>query len=186
MPEIWRFGGRKQSFLRLFRRYLHFSDFQTLSDLDRSKSVLGSFLGLLTKNWPKNMYHAAQTQNYQFDLSLTSGPWMTLTLNVLTEGLSWYLEVSQTLSVSLYWLISISYGSSARQSQTLKMVKYFDFDLTCDVASVTPRSIKLGFPRQIPQIYRNPLKFCKSDQWCLSSEGAKNTPLSVVLWKYPC
>ena len=35
---------------RYFRRFLHFSDFQNLSELGRSKSVLGSFFAFLTKN----------------------------------------------------------------------------------------------------------------------------------------
>ena len=74
---------------------------------------------VLDKNWPKNMYHAAQTQNFQFDLSLISWPWMTLTLNVITESFEWYLVVSQAWSISLYWVICISYGSSARQNQIL-------------------------------------------------------------------
>ena len=94
-------------FSRDFRRFLHFSDFQNMSDLGRSKSVLRSFFVFLSKTWPKNMYHAAQTQNFQLDLSLTSWPWMTLTLNMLKESLGWYLEMSQTRSMSLYWLICI-------------------------------------------------------------------------------
>ena len=81
------------------------------------------------------MYHAAQTQKFQFDLSLTSCLWMALAFNMLTESLGWYLEVSQMRSMSLYWLISIPNGPSARQSQTLKTVKHFDFDLTCVVIS---------------------------------------------------
>ena len=101
-------------------------------------AILKVFYGLfafLTKKWPENMYHAAQTPNFKFDLSLTSWPWMTLTFNMLTESLGWYLEVSQTRSMSLYWLISISYGSSVRQNQIHQIVKHFDFDLTCDVIS---------------------------------------------------
>ena len=145
MSEFWRLEGRKRPFSPYFRRFLHFSDFQNFSDFGRSKSVLGSFFAFLTKNWPKNMYHATQTQNFQFDLSLTLWPWMTLTLNMLTESLGWYLEVSQMRSMSLYWLISIPYGSSARQSQTLKIVKHFDFDLTCDVIS-DPEVNKIRFP----------------------------------------
>ena len=58
---------------------------------------------------------------------------MTLNLNVLTEGLGWYLELSQTRRMSLYWRISIWYGSSVRQNQILQIAKHFDFDLTCDV-----------------------------------------------------
>ena len=45
-------------------------------------------------------------------------------------------------------------------------------------SSVTLRSTKLGFTRQILQIYRTPFEFCKSDKKFLSSEGggAKNCP----------
>ena len=100
---------------------------------------------VLDKNWPKNMYHAAQTQNFQFDISLTSWPWMTLTLNMITESFEWYLEVSQTRPISLYWVISISYGSNARQNKILQIVKHFDFDLPCDVIS-SPELNIIRFP----------------------------------------
>ena len=57
----------KDRFSRYFWRFLHFLDFQTLSDLGQSKSVLRSFFAFLTKNWPRNVYHAAQTLNFKFD-----------------------------------------------------------------------------------------------------------------------
>ena len=76
MPEFWCFEGPKRPFSRYFRQFLHFFDFQNLSDLGRSKSVLGPFFTFLTINWPKNMHHSSQTQTFQFDLSSTSWPWM--------------------------------------------------------------------------------------------------------------
>ena len=45
------------------------------------------------------------------------------------------IKLSQTRSMLLYWLISISYGSSVRQNQILQIVKHFDIDLTCDIIS---------------------------------------------------
>ena len=70
---------------------------------------------------------------------------MTLTLNMLTECLGGYLGVSQTRSILSYWLISILYASSARQSQILQIVKHFEFDLTCDVIS-DPEDNSIKFP----------------------------------------
>ena len=46
----------------------------------------------LTFSWPRDL----------------GWPWMILTLNMLTKGLGWYLEVSQTRSMSLYWLKLLS------------------------------------------------------------------------------
>ena len=46
------------------RGFCHFPDFQILSGLGHSKSVLG-FFAFLTKIWPKNMYCTAQTQNFK-------------------------------------------------------------------------------------------------------------------------
>ena len=52
-------------------------------------SVLGPPFPFLTKNWPKNMYHTAQTQNFHFDLSLTLWPWMIL---IIEWSWSWSLN----------------------------------------------------------------------------------------------
>ena len=57
---------------------------------------------------------------------------MTLTLNMLTESLGSYLEVSQIRSMLLY-LLSILYGRSTRQNKIRQIVKHFEFDLICDV-----------------------------------------------------
>ena len=82
---------------------------------------------------------------------------------MLAESLGSYLEVPQTPSMLLYWLIFILYQRSARQNQRHQIVKHFDFDLTYDVIG-DPGVTALGFRRQISQIYRTPLEFCKSDQ----------------------
>ena len=50
MPDFWRFVGRNGHVSPYSRRFLHFSDFQILSDLGRSKSVLGSCFCVLDKN----------------------------------------------------------------------------------------------------------------------------------------
>ena len=134
MTRSWCFEDKKRRFFTLFPAISAFPDFQNLSDFGRLKSVLESFVSFLTKNWPKNMYHYAQTQNFQFDLPMTSWPWMTLTLNMLRESIGWYLELAQTRYM-LYWIIFISYGSSGRQNQMLKIVKKFYFGLICDVIS---------------------------------------------------
>ena len=86
--------------------------------------------------------HVSRRPNPKFSV----WPFLDLvTLNMLTESLGWYLEVSQTRSMSMYWLIFISYGSSARQIQILKVVKHFDFDLACDVIS-DPEVNNVRFP----------------------------------------
>ena len=46
---------------RCFLGFPNFHDFQILSGFGHSKSVLGLFFALLTKNWPINMYRASQT-----------------------------------------------------------------------------------------------------------------------------
>ena len=56
MTELQRFTCRKQA---LFTSFLQFSiifDFYFLSDFDNSKSVVGLFVVLYAKIWPKNMY----------------------------------------------------------------------------------------------------------------------------------
>ena len=134
MTEFWYFECRKQPFSRCFG-FLHFADCQILSDLGRSKSVLGSFFFVLDENWPKNMHNAAQTLHFQFNVSLISWTWMTLTLNMLTESLGWYFEVSQIPSMLFYRLIFIWCGCSAPQNQICQIVKHFDYDQICDVIS---------------------------------------------------
>ena len=71
-------------------------------------------------------------------------------------------SVSDTI-FAVVWLISISYCSSARQVQILKIVKHFHFDLTCDVISDLEVD-NISFPSKILQIYRTPFEFCKSDE----------------------
>ena len=61
----------EKAIFTLFPAFSCFPDFHNLSDLGRSKSVLGSFFAFL-RNGPKNMYHAAQAQDFHIDLSLTS------------------------------------------------------------------------------------------------------------------
>ena len=70
------------------------------------KSVLRSFFALGTKNWPKTFITPPKHKLFNWPY-LDSWRWMTLTLNMLTGSLGWYLEVSQTRSELLYWLISI-------------------------------------------------------------------------------
>ena len=51
--------------------FQHFRDFQILSNLGCSKSILGSYFAFLMRNWPENFYHITQTQNSKtglFDL----------------------------------------------------------------------------------------------------------------------
>ena len=93
------------------------------------KSVLGKFsLSSQKIAWR----HASQYPNAKFSI------WpffrlVTLTLNMLTEGLGLYLKVSQTWSMLVHWLISIWYGCIVRQSQIWRFtIKHFDFDLTCE------------------------------------------------------
>ena len=72
--KFCRFEYPKRSFLRYLRGFQHFSDFQILSDLGRSKSVLGPFFPFLTKIWLESMYH---TNKFKIlDLTfLTLWPW---------------------------------------------------------------------------------------------------------------
>ena len=68
-------------------------------------------------------YHTTQEWNFQFDF-----PWM------IRISLGWYLEVSQRRHILFYDLrISIRYDYSARYNQIRRIVKHFDFYLTCDV-----------------------------------------------------
>ena len=153
----------KGHFLRCILRFLYFLDFQHLSNLSRSKSGVGSFFVFMTEKWPKNMYYATQTHDFQFDPSLTSWPWMTLTLNMLNKSLGWYLEVSQTRSMSLHWLFP--FHTALVRDKTRYSKSSNIFTLTWPVtSSVTPRSTTLAFPRQILYIYGTPFEFCKSDQ----------------------
>ena len=50
--------------------------------------------------------------------------------------------------MSLYLLISISYGSSARQNHILQIVKHFDFSLISDVIG-DPEVNNTMLPRKI-------------------------------------
>ena len=146
MPKFSYFERLKRPFFTQFPGISYFYDFQILSDLCFSKIVPGPFLSFFDGKLPQKLYHAAQTLNLQFDLSLTSWPWMILTLSMLIESLGWYLEVSQTRSM-LYCLFSIWHGCSARQNPMQQIVKHFGFDLTCVTSSVAPRWTTLGFPR---------------------------------------
>ena len=66
--------------------------------------------------------------------------------------------------MSLYRLIFIWYGSSARQNQILQIVKHFDIDLTCNVIG-DPEVKNIRFSPQIFQIYiQTSFEFCKSEQ----------------------
>ena len=110
---------KKDHFFTLFPAisvFLRFSKFVRFGPFKKCSRVI---FHILDEKLTQKMYHAVQTQNFRFDLSLTSCPWMTLTFNMLTEVLGWYLEVFQKRSMPLYWLISISYGSSAWQNQIL-------------------------------------------------------------------
>ena len=169
MPSFGVLKGEKCHFFTLFPAISVFSRFQKFPDLGRSKIILGSFFAFLSKMTQKYVSHRPN-QKFSVDLSLTSWPWVTLTFNMLTECLRWYLEVSQIRSMSLHWLISISYGSSARQIQILQIVKHFDFDLTCDVIS-DPGVNNIRFPStNSPDLSRS-FEFCKSDKYFLSYEG---------------
>ena len=103
------------------------------------------FFVVLTKNLPKHMYHTTQALNFQFEVCLTSWPWMTWALNVTNEGLGWYLKVSQTQSVLFYWLISLWYGCSARRFQIITPSRQH-FDFTRPVTSSVTRYSSIGFP----------------------------------------
>ena len=76
-------------------------------------------------------------------------------------------SVLDTIHVDLL-TFSIPNGSSAPQSQTLQIVKHFEFDLTCDVIS-DPEVNNIMFP-STKSLYRTPFELCKSDQQFLSSE----------------
>ena len=61
--EFCRFEYPKRTLLTLFMRISEFSYFQILSNLVRSKGVLGSFFCVLVEKGPKNMHHTTQTEN---------------------------------------------------------------------------------------------------------------------------
>ena len=53
---------------------LMYAFLKILTELDRSKSVPWYFFRVIEKKLTQNMYYTIQTQNFQFDVSLTSGP----------------------------------------------------------------------------------------------------------------
>ena len=157
--QVLVFWRSKRPFLTLFPAISVFCPFSKFVLFGSFKKCFRVIFRVIDEKLPQK--HVSRRQKPKFSV----WPFLDLlTLNMLTENLRWYLEVSKTRSMSLYWLSSISYGSSARQIQILQIVKHFDFDLTCDLSPVTLRSTTIGFPRQILQIYRTPFQFCKSDQ----------------------
>ena len=100
MPcKIFKFWDENGQFPRYFPGFLYFPNHPFESYLDSSKSDLGSFFTFLTK-----LAHKHVSQGPDPKLSATR-PWMTLTSNMLTET-EWYLELYQTRSVLVFWLIS--------------------------------------------------------------------------------
>ena len=70
--EFCRFEGRKQPFFTLFpaiSAFFRFSNFFRFRPFKKCSRVI---FRVLDEKLTKNMHHAAQTQNFQFDLSLTS------------------------------------------------------------------------------------------------------------------
>ena len=92
----------KRPLLPYSRGFRHFPDFQILSDLGRSKSVLGSFSVFLMQIWPRSMCHTTKTEilNLTFKIS-----WhlMTLMWQKVSKSLGGFLEVSQTRSMLFNW-----------------------------------------------------------------------------------
>ena len=72
------------------------------------------FYGHFGPSWrkadPKTCNTPLKPKIFSLNFPWPLWPWMTFTLNMLTESLWWNLEVSQTRSMS-YCITSISYGS---------------------------------------------------------------------------
>ena len=113
-------------YLLLFLYFLHFLKFCLVLFVQKVFSVIARYL---TKNGFKYMHYTTQTQNFQFNISVTSWAWTNLTWDMLTESPGWCLCIHAACR------LTFSFDSVVvrDKSQNDKYGKWFDLELTCDV-----------------------------------------------------
>ena len=91
MTEFWCSEGRKRPFFTFpgISALSRFSSFVRIRQFQKSCGVI--FRVFDDKLTLKHVSSRLSIK-FQFGLSLTSSPWMTLTLNMLTKSSDWYLE----------------------------------------------------------------------------------------------
>ena len=102
---------------------------------------------------------------------------MTVTLNMLTESLGWYLELFQTRSMSLYWLIPFDTAVMRDKTRHAKLSNILTLTWTV-TSSVTLGSTTFGVPRYI---FHSSQIGSKIDTWVSEISPIRDMRRHVVL-----
>ena len=163
MAEIWHKTCQKQALSRHFGTLPWFSEFYFLTDFDASKSVLGSFFVFFAKIWPKNMYRSSKSRFF-FVWPFHFVTWDDLDLYYGQKAQEMILtDVSDTIHADL--LALFAFNIEILLANVTKPEMSNILTLTWPVTSLmTPRSIKVVFPRQFFQGFQMPFEFWESVQ----------------------
>ena len=126
---------KNRRFSRHFGTLPWFSEFCFLTDVDASKSLLGSFFAFFAKIWPKNMYRSSKLRNFFFDL-FHLVTWDDLDLYYGHKAQEMILtDVSDTIHAVSLALFTLNVENFTRRCHQARKVENSYFALTCDVIS---------------------------------------------------